>query len=383
MPRPWLCLVAGVLLTTSLGSIHAFSVFLEPLERSFAAPRAQVSLLYSVALVALTLAVLVGHRVYRAMAPARVAAISCFIAAAGSFLAAGAPSLLLTAAGYSLLFGAANGLGYGFSLFAVSHAMPDRKGLAMGTVTAFYAVGASLFAKLFDRLIDVGGIGLAFSAIGTVLILVGVLANVLLRLSRVRLPQGPVADGEGSLRPWRRSLVLLWLGYGLGAAAGLMAIGHAAGIAAAAGAAPALIVLGAMVIAIGNAVGGFVAGALADRFPVRRLLVLLPLVSAAALLALAFSAGPAAAIAGLGVIGFAYGAVIAVYPVAVAAYVGIDLAAKAYGRVFIAWGLAGLAAPWLAGLLFDARGDYGLALLLAAGAGLLSAAVAAILPAVR
>ncbi len=383
MPRPWLCLAAGVALTTSLGSIHAFSVFLEPLERAFAAPRAQVSLLYSVALVALTLAVLVGHRVYRTMAPSRVAAISCFIAAAGSFLAAGAPSLLLTGAGYSLLFGAANGLGYGFSLFAVSHAMPARKGLAMGTVTAFYAVGASLFARVFDHLIGIGGIGLAFSAIGAVLILVGVLANVLLRLSRVRLPQSPVAEGEGSLRPWRRSLVLLWLGYGLGAAAGLMAIGHAAGIAAAASAAAHLVVLGAMVIAVGNALGGFVAGALADRWPVRRLLVLLPLVSAAALLALTLSAGPAAAIAGLGVIGFAYGAVIAVYPVAVAAYVGIDLAAKAYGRVFIAWGLAGLAAPWLAGLLFDARGDYALSLLLAAGAGLLSASVAAILPASR
>ena len=112
----------------------------------------------------------------------------------------------------------------------------------------------------------------------------------------------------------------------------------------------------------------------------RRLLVLLPLLSAATLTVLAAAPLPALAIGGLAVVGFAYGAVIAVYPVATSVYVGQDLAAKAYGRVFLAWGLAGLLAPWTAGALFDARGDYSLALALAAGCGLLSALVATRLP---
>jgi cyanate permease len=41
--------------------------------------------------------------------------------------------------------------------------------------------------------------------------------------------------------------------------------------------------------------------------------------------------------------------------------------------------LAGLAAPWLAGLLYDARGDYHIALLVATVLSLASAAVAAML----
>ncbi|MDE0787334.1 MAG: hypothetical protein OSB06_01525, partial [SAR324 cluster bacterium] len=43
-----------------------------------------------------------------------------------------------------------------------------------------------------------------------------------------------------------------------------------------------------------------------------------------------------------------------------------------YGRVFTAWGLAGLVGPWLAGLLYDVTGDYTLALLVAAASSTLS-----------
>ncbi len=46
-----LTLTAGCLLTLSLGSIHAFSVFVEPFELRFGARRAAVSLVYSFALV--------------------------------------------------------------------------------------------------------------------------------------------------------------------------------------------------------------------------------------------------------------------------------------------------------------------------------------------
>ena len=69
--------------------------------------------------------------------------------------------------------------------------------------------------------------------------------------------------------------------------------------------------------------------------------------------------GPAIAL--LSAVGFAYGAVIAVYPYAISEYFG-DLGPKVYGRVFTAWGFAGLAGPWTAGRLYDASGSYGTAL---------------------
>ena len=65
-----LTLLASMLVTLVLGSVHAFSVFIAPLERLLLLPRSEVSLIYSLALVALTLAVLLGYRVYHLLAPA-------------------------------------------------------------------------------------------------------------------------------------------------------------------------------------------------------------------------------------------------------------------------------------------------------------------------
>jgi hypothetical protein len=48
--------------------------------------------------------------------------------------------------------------------------------------------------------------------------------------------------------------------------------------------------------------------------------------------------------------------------------------------VFTAWGVAGLAAPGVGGYIFDVSGGYAAALALAAGTGVLSAAVAWTLP---
>ena len=52
--RPGITLLAGALLTGSLGSIHAFPVFIEPLEEGFGVTRAQASAVYSLALPSLT-----------------------------------------------------------------------------------------------------------------------------------------------------------------------------------------------------------------------------------------------------------------------------------------------------------------------------------------
>ncbi len=64
-----LALVSASLLAATLGSVHAFSVFLIPLESSFETTRSMVSLTYSLALVALTVAVLLGHHVFSRFSP--------------------------------------------------------------------------------------------------------------------------------------------------------------------------------------------------------------------------------------------------------------------------------------------------------------------------
>ncbi len=61
MSNTRLTLLASMLVTFVLGSVHAFSVFLVPLETLLQQTRSEISLIYSFAL---TLAVLLGYRAY-------------------------------------------------------------------------------------------------------------------------------------------------------------------------------------------------------------------------------------------------------------------------------------------------------------------------------
>ena len=58
-----------------------------------------------------------------------------------------------------------------------------------------------------------------------------------------------------------------------------------------------------------------------------------------------------------------YGAVIAIYPTLINHLVGRELSSRIYGRVFTAWGAAGLISPSLAGWLFEKSNSYSASIL--------------------
>ncbi len=361
-------LAAALLLSFVLGTVHAFSLFLEPLEARFDVGRAEASLTYSFALVVLTLGVLIGHRVYGLMAPAKLAPLLCFAAACGLLLAALAPSLSLVWLGYSLLFGLANGLGYGFALQYAAQANPERAGLAMGLVTAVYGLGAALAPLPLWAALAWGGLGAGFLFLAGLMLAVAFPIHRLLAQAGVAFEVKPQQGAETETG----GLLVFWIGYGAGVAAGLAAIGHATGIARAAGLGETAVQLAPIAIAAANTLGGLLGGALTDRIPPRALLMALPLLSAVTLAFLASGTGGTLLLLGLALVGFAYGAIIAVYPAAIAQRYGAVAGVKVYGRVFTAWGAAGLLAPWAAGLLFEESGNYRLALLGAAALAIVS-----------
>jgi MFS family permease len=147
-----------------------------------------------------------------------------------------------------------------------------------------------------------------------------------------------------------------------------MAIGHAAGITANAGLPGWTAVVA---IAACNLAGSLFSGWLSDRFSHRRILTILPLLGAVALLTL--SVLPAQTLVFLGIVGFAYGGTIATYPAAIFHLYPGEAGPRAYGRIFTAWGCAGLLAPWFAGQIYDWNASYTPALWIAACLSILSA----------
>ncbi len=372
MNRATQILSASMLVTFVLGSVHAFSVFMAPLEVQLGLPRSQISLIYSFALVSITLSVTVGYRIYAALPAWWLILITAAVAASGLLLAAAADSWWMLFAGYSLAFGISNGIGYGFCLQLVGRAMPARKGFAMGAVTAAYAVGSIVFAKVIAWRIEADSVAAAFVAVAVALVVFVIVAAVMMCRAEASYGESTPLARAHENRLDRRHLLQFWFAYLTSVFAGLMAIGHAAGIAQSRGADVELATATAMTVGIGSALGGFIAGWLVDRWPLTRFLVVLPLLSAVTLLAIAVITNAHATLLLLGLVGFAYGSIIAIYPVAIS-NVFVEQGPQAYGRVFIAWGFAGLVAPWSAGILYDWYAGYESAMLIAALVALVSA----------
>ncbi|MGZ0185423.1 MAG: MFS transporter [Acidimicrobiales bacterium] len=369
MRPPTRSLAGCVLLSGVLGSIHAYSLFIESFESDLGVGRGEAGAPYSVALASLTVVVLVSHRLFRLVPGPLVVLIASGGAAGGLLLAASANSLAGVVLGYGIVFGAFNGLGYAFSLQRASESNPDRRGFALGLVTAAYALGGASTALVLDKHVAASGATSALRWLALAIAVTGIVTSALLANN-----DSPARGSSARLSSANlRTLAPLWMAYLLAVLAGLMALGHAAAIVDDAGG-PG----GAAVVAAGlaSASGGLWIALVADRTATDRLLRLLPLGSATVLVVAAMASHGVVLMVAVAGIAFTYGALIAIYPLAVAQRFGQDGYSQAYGRVFTAWGTAGLVGPVGAGHLFEVTGSYRIPMFLAAAAAIGSAVVA-------
>ena len=383
LPRhthPVAVIAAGALICLSAGSVYGWSLFYQPIEADLVIGRTWLSAAFSLASILFAAAMVAAPMLFRGWPVPLLALLSGALSAAGMALPGLVRELWCIVLAYGLLFGAGCGIAYSVALQANVMALPHRRGLAAGLTAGSGALGSVAAALAFRAMIEAIGPWRTLIWAGVAFLAFAALAALLMRGMAMPVPGRSRAANHAETKAERRLEITLWLGFFFGACAGLMALGHAAGIARAYGGAIAPVALATALITGANGVGRLGAGWLADALPVRRILVAAPLLAAAALGALALVPDSALSLAVLTLTGLAYGAMAATYPAAVAIYFGIARTATVYGRVFTSWGVAGLAAPGLGGYIFDVSGGYGAALALAAGAGLVSAAVAWTLP---
>jgi OFA family oxalate/formate antiporter-like MFS transporter len=369
---------AAALLMGALGTFHAWSVLVDPLQDALGVSRSTVSAVYALATAVFAASMLLEPAAHRRLPAVAIGTGSALLAAAGLALCA-VPAAGAVFVGYGVLFAAANGLGYGLAVHIA--ATTGRTGASAGLMVAAYAVGGSLVAPLLSLAARDAGLPTAFLGLCTLMLAVAVVQVIVLGPAERRLPR----PGAGAAVRWAvlardRVFWLLWAGFLGGSAAGLVVIGHGAAIVEALGGGAAVLTLGASLAAAGNGVGRLGAGALADRLGVRAILVGGSGLAAVALLGLAAGPGPAVAAAGLAVSGIAYGVVAVGYPVAAARYYGAGHTTAVYARIFTAWGLAGITAPVAAGALFDETGGYGTILVVLGIGSILAALASAALP---
>lgn len=378
--RPRLALAAAAVFNPALGSLYAWSIFLVPLEAAYGVSRAELSGVFSVAVVCFTLGMTFAPAAYRLARTPALIALAAAACALGLWLAAAAPSVVVLGLGYGVLFGLGAGFGYSVMLQAVNMALPHRRGLANGIGIGLFAAGAILFAPLFGWAVAAFGVHPTFAAMAVLFAVVGVAAMAALTASGISIAVAGSLRLEGTDAERRGLFPVIWVGFLLGAGAGLMAISQAAGIVVAYGGLAGLAVIGTTLIAACNGGGRLAGGWLCDHVPVRRVVMSAHLIAALALAALLLMPVAPVAVAALALVGLSYGLLSGAYPSALSYYYGTVNYGRMMGRLITAWGVAGLCAPWLAGAIFDARGGYGLAVALALAGALVAALVSLRLP---
>lgn len=371
-------LLAASVVNLPFGTLYAFSVFLQPMEALLGATRAQMSFVFGLATVTLTVGMNFAPQLYRRLSPAALAVACGVSSAAGLWLSASASSFLQFALGYGVLFGPGAGVLFIVAQQAVNQTVAGSRGLANGYVVSLYPLGAMLGAPALGGSIQAFGVRPALAGLGVVVLAACAVAAALLRAADIRMLDASSTQAEAGRLG--RTFYLLAAVFFLAAAAGLTVLSQAAAIVQAYGGAATLAV-GATTFITGAVGAARIAGGwLVDHFQAARVGVGAHLCSLAGAMLLTLVPTPLTAAFALGLIGVGYGIVSGLTAGAIAQYWHKNQFGLVAGRLYIAWCAAAVSLPVLAGALFDRSGSYAAAVWIAAGINLLGVLVALRLP---
>jgi MFS family permease len=372
-------IVAATVAVLPFGTIYAYSVFLAPMEAMLGIGRADMAFVFSLAAIMLTLGMVGTPRLYRRFSPATLLFASGALSAAGLGVAAAADTLAQLALGYGVLFGLGGGVVWTTLQQGMNQAVVSRTGLANGYFVSLYPLGAMIGAPLLGWAIAGHGLRSTLAVLAVTVLAATTLAAWLYRVYGLRMRDAAAPAADDDARRWDIFARLFGVFF-LAAAAGLTVMSQSAGIqnAYVAGTGLALAATSGITGAIAaSRLGG---GWLMDRFEAPRVGAGAHLVALSGALLLLAWPSPAMAVVGLTMIGCGYGIVSGMTAGAIAQYWHRNAFGRVAGQIYIAWCLAAITLPMVAGWLFDRSQGYHGAMMLAAAVNLLGATLSMSLP---
>jgi MFS transporter, OFA family, oxalate/formate antiporter len=381
--HPTAALAAATIMSLPLGSIYAYSVLLAPLEQLLQARRSELASVFGISAVFFTIGANLAPRLFGWIPAPLLVALTGALSSAGVALAAIAPSLSWLILGYGVLFATGGGMAYVVVQQCVNAAPLARPGLVNGYLVGLFPLGAMLAAPAFGLGLDWVGVRVTLVGLAAVIGTTALAATVLVAYDGVVLAKTtsrPTPSAAGSEDKLRATFWKLFTIFFLAASAGLMVLSQAAGMVTAFGAGRSASVLATTGITAAIAAARVLGGWLIDRLPVPYVAASAQIVSLVGAIVLTVMPLPEVAIVTLGLIGVGYGLISGVTAGAVASYWPKAEFGRIASRTYIAWCLAAISLPVLAGRLYDLTGGYETAVIVAAGANLLAVLVALTLP---
>ena len=367
-----------------VASIALFSVFLNPLSEQHGWSTAEVSLSYSIFQTVMAVTGIFSGRVSDKFGPRAVMLAGGFVFGLGWFLTGMANSLPMLYVCHGLIAAVGNGLVYNPALTTAQRWFPDIRGKASGILLAAAAIGPATLAPVANALSSAFGVSNALKILGLVFWVTITAGSLFVRPAPADYrPKGwnppQAAAPSASAKPAKaaardegfdfkamlatpRFYILLAV-YAMAATSGTMLVGAVSSIAqeqvGAVGTMSAA-AFGAMAVSIStisNFAGRLSFGALYDRLGAFRCLSVMLVVTALAMVAMSFATNAVFFTACVIVLGFAFGALLVIYPPLTGETFGTTHLGVNYGIMFLGYALGAWIGPRLAtGLHSEAHG---------------------------
>jgi MFS transporter, OFA family, oxalate/formate antiporter len=383
MKKGWIVTFSGMGLNLALGVLYSWSVFgkqfTEAVEKGgFGWSKTQAALPYTIAIAFFALMMVPAGRLQDKFGPRVVATIGAILTGLGLIVSALASpgNMVPVIIGFGMMAGTGIGLGYAAATpAAVKWFPPEKKGLITGIVVSGFGLASVYIAPLSKYLLGSYGVSASFLILGVAFaIATGILAQF------IKNPVTPAVSAAKSSGAnvktdytWRemlrtRTFYLLWLEFVCGAMAGLMIIGHLAKIVTVQS--NNAIQIGFFFVAflaIFNAGGRLVAGAISDSIGRMRTILLVCISQAVIMFLFPYFSTITTFLIGSAIVGVSYGSCLSLFPATCADHWGTKNLGFNYGILFTAWGVGGVVGPMLAGTVADATGRYEIAYVISAG----------------
>lgn len=366
----WWRVVGALLMNLCLGSLYAWSIFIAPLEKEFGWSRADTSWIFTIAVFVFSMSFVVAGRLQDKLGPFKISVVGSIGLALGFILASRTRSLGWIFFTFGGIMGFGNGFGYATPIPVLSKWFPDRRGLAVGLAVAGYGGGSAILAVIGPPMLAGLGWRGTFLWLGIAFFVFTLIGAFLLQNPPAGwAPKGwspaPAAKTAATTHDYPPSEMLrtpqfplMWIGYCLGAAAGLMTISQLIPYATSVGLPATAATLTLLIGALGNAGGRILSGWLSDAIGRLQTLRLMILVSAIVMPILANTSGIGLVYVLLFLVYYCYGTQLSVFPSTTADFFGTKNLGVNYGFVFTAWGVAGIVGPMIGGYMFRTYRNY-------------------------
>ncbi len=377
----WLIAICGIIMMVLLGTVYGWSVFKNPLMESHGWTGPQVGMAFTIAIFCIGLSAAFGGKFVDKAGARKVATIAGILFGIGTLLTGLADSigsLWLIYIGYGLIAGVGNGLGYITPIAVLVRWFPDKRGLITGLCVMGFGFGAAILGQVAPLVIPGIGVSGTFYLFGAIYLVVLVIVAQKINnppadwVDPAVSKKAPAAvkesvDLSGALKMYQ--FYILWLLLFINVTAGIALISNLSPMAQSEQIGLSAVTAGTVVFitSLFNGLGRIFWASLSDKIGRKvvfllilgtqiPLFIILPSISSAVLFTILCC-----------YILACYGGGFATMPSFAADTFGPKNMGNIYGKILLAWGIAGVVGPILMERIKAATDSFAVALYIAAG----------------